>query len=975
MVNTRLIQRSFSGGELSPEMFGRMDSAVYQNGASLMRNFIARPQGPAAKRPGFRWVASTKGQGTTDTARVLPFTYSTTQTMVIEMGAVRNYTGVSTAVTFSSITVATASWTVNQFVNQRVWCNGSNALVASNTATTITLASGWTPSTPTVGQQFFVESCYLRFHTQGQTLYTGTSGISSWSSLVNISVIVPSGGTTFTSAGHSFVDGNRVYLTGAAITGGSIQPGTSNVYYVVNSTTNTFQLSSTLGGTALTTGTPSLTYTVTRQFAVGDLVNYSGYGWYCLTAHATVTTPSTTATTWYRMGTWGALGSVFEIWSPFAGPDILDVHFAQSEDVVTLTHSDYYPYELQRFGATYWVLSPIGWQTAAGAPTLTGQVTAGRRQTVEATSGTGTGSIITVTSNGTTGYSLVAGDTVYIRGTGVGTLDNQWFMIRSVNGANSTQMSLNYLLTGVQWTSASTLTVNGTIERIDYRAEFTNKYVATAVFESGAESAASSSLTLSNGLYSNGNTNALTCATVSGATQYRFYKLAGGIYGLIGSSTNGQFTDDNITPDLGVTPPIYLTPTPLATSGYYPSTVGFFEQRRCFAGSLNEPQTFYATRSGTDSDMSYRFPSQSDDRLKFKIRAREVNSIRHIVPLNELLLLTSSAEWRVSSINSDVLTPDSISIRPQSYVGSSNVQPEIVNNSLVFCSARGGHVRELGYNWQSQGFVTSDLSIRAAHLFDHETITDMCMSRSPHPIVWFVSTTGNLLGLTYIPEEQVASWHQHTTSGKFKSCCAVAEGDEDILYVITERTVGGTFSRFVERLAEQKQPTDLKDSYFVDCGSYYSGTPVTIVSGLTWLEGATVKVLADGKVHRDLVVSGFSITLDYPASTVQVGLGYSAELQTLPVAMQTDGLGQGRTKNVNRAWLRMVRSSGVMIGPDSSHVVKSNLYDGVPQTVRTDEVEVVLSPSWSRDGRIYVLQSDPLPIVITNLTVEISIGS
>jgi hypothetical protein len=985
MANTRLIQRSFTGGELSPEMYGRIDTTVYQNGASLMRNLIARPQGVAAKRPGFRYVKMTKGQGTFDSARLIPFTYSTDQTLVIEVGATNSHYGVATAVTYNTVSVSTASLVADSLTGQRVWCGGSVALVLSNTTSTITLGSSWSPTQPAVGSVLRVDAGYMRFHTQGQTVYTGTANISDWASQVTRTVIVPTSGTTFSSSGNGFHNGDLVYLTGSAISGGSIQPGASNLYYVIQSAgAGTFQLASVENGSPLSTGTPSGSYTITRAFRLGDVVSYNGNGWSCLSAHTTPITPSAiNALMWYNMGAFApgvnGLGSILEIQSPYAVPDLLDVHFAQSEDVVTLTHRNYYPMELRRYSAFRWALSPVVLGSSTGAPTITGTAVAGKRQQVASNLGSGTGSTIVVTSNGTAGESIIAGDTVYIRGTGNATLDSKWFTVRAIDGGNSQIMSLNDLLTGVQWQGSTGVAFSppGTIERIAYRPDFTNKYCVTSVDATGTESAQSNIITLLNGMYSNGNTNLVSWTAVSGAVQYNIYRLIAGIYGRIGTvdAPTVSFTDDNITPDAGLTPPIYTTPPPLSTVGNYPSTVSYFEQRRCFGGSYLEAQTFYGTRSGTNNDMAYHLPSQADDRIKFKVLAREVNSIRHIVPLNELLLLTNSAEWRVSSINSDVLTADSVSVRPQSYVGSSNVQPEIVNNSLVFCSARGGHVRELGYNWQSQGFVTSDLSLRAAHLFDHENILDISMSQAPTPVVWFVSTTGALIGLTYIPEEQIASWHQHETSGDFKSCCVVAEGNEDILYTVIERYIDGKLTRCVERLDEQMQPSALGDSFFVDCGSSYVGAPATVISNLDWLNGATVKVLADGKVHRDLVVTGGSITLDYPATTVQVGLGYEARLQTLPVAMQIDGLGQGRTKNVNKAWLRLIRSSGVMIGPDANHLVRSNLYDGTPQTVRNDEVEVVLSPSWTRDGRIYVSQSDPLPITITNLTLEVSVGS
>ena len=85
MANVKTLQRSFAGGEVSPEMYGRIDDTKYQAGAATIRNFITKPQGPAENRPGFQFVREVKDS--TKKVCLIPFTYSTTQTMVLEMGA------------------------------------------------------------------------------------------------------------------------------------------------------------------------------------------------------------------------------------------------------------------------------------------------------------------------------------------------------------------------------------------------------------------------------------------------------------------------------------------------------------------------------------------------------------------------------------------------------------------------------------------------------------------------------------------------------------------------------------------------------------------------------------------------------------------------------------------------------------------------------------------------------------------------
>ena len=767
MANIRNLQRSFAGGEVSPDMYGRIDDVKYQTGAAKMRNFIARAQGPADNRPGFAYVNIVKTSA--KKTRLIPFTYSTTQTMVLEFG-----------------------------------------------------------------------DQYIRFHT--------------------------------------------------------------------------------LGATLLSSGTP------------------------------------------------------YEVTTPYLEADLFDIHYVQSADVLTLVHPNYAPRELRRLGATSWTLSTIAFTPATSAPTE-----------------------VTVAASG---HSSV---------------------------------------------------------------KYTYHYVVTAIAADGVtESSKSSDVSAGGNMLETGGICTISWSTVTGASRYFVYKLQGGIYGYVGSTTTTSIIDDNIAPDMGVTPPNY--DTVFGSTGDYPGAVSYYEQRRSFAGTTNDPQKIWMTKSGTESNMAYSLPVKSDDRIAFKVAAREANTIRHIIPLTQLILLTSASEWQVSSVNSDALTPSSISVKPQSYIGASNVQPQIVNNTMVYCANRGNHVRELGYNWQSGGFITGDLSIRAAHLFDNMQIVDMTFAKAPQPVLWFVSSNGVLLGLTYVPEQQIGSWHWHDTDGTFESCAVVAKNNEDVLYVVIKRTINGNSVRYIERM-QSRIFAETKNCFFVDSGSVYNGanataTTVTVtggtlwthaetltitassaifaypattdvndaivvtgsdgnkyrltitgttsttvatvkvdntlpaslrgsaavawsfarntVSGLTWLEGKTVSILANGAVHPQKVVTSGSITLDRAEDYVVVGLPYVSDLQTLPLIIQVDGFGQGRAKNVNKAWLRVYRSSGIFIGPDETRLVEakqrsSEVY-GIPPSLKSDEVAVTLSPSWESSGEVYIRQVDPLPLTIVGLTIEVAIG-
>lgn len=505
----------------------------------------------------------------------------------------------------------------------------------------------------------------------------------------------------------------------------------------------------------------------------------------------------------------------------------------------------------------------------------------------------------------------------------------------------------------------------------------TYTYVVSTVGQNTAdESTYSAIATCNNQLLDDGVFNTITWDAVTGASRYYVYKLSNGLYGYIGQTAGLSFVDDNIAADVSVTPPEINDP--FLGAGNYPAAVSYFEQRRLFAGTINAPQTLWGTRSGTESNLNYSIPTRDDDSIQFRIAAREANTIRHIVPLQELVLLTNSAEWRVTSVNTDAITPTSLSVKPQSYIGANNVPPVIVNNNLIFAANRGGHVREMGYSSAVGGYLTGDLSLRAPHLFDNLDVVDMAFSKAPQQIVWAVSSNGNLLGLTYVPEHAIGAWHQHDTQGEFESCCVVAEGNEDYLYVVVKRNIDGNDVRYIERMAS-RQFASAEDAFFVDSGLTYDGAATNTLSGLDHLEGETVSVLADGAVLTQKTVTSGAITLEVEASKIHVGLPITADMRTLPLAFEIEGYGQGRTKNVNKVWLRVFESSGIFAGPslDDLREYKQRTTEvyGSPPELKTKEVSVVLTPTWGDSGSIYVRQSDPLPLTVVSMSLEVSIGT
>ena len=507
----------------------------------------------------------------------------------------------------------------------------------------------------------------------------------------------------------------------------------------------------------------------------------------------------------------------------------------------------------------------------------------------------------------------------------------------------------------------------------------TTAYKCTALAaETLEESLASPGVSTAYDLTVVGNYIQVTPPTVTGAVRYNVYKFSNGLYGYIGQTddTSG-FKDFNVTADISQTPP--EANTPFTGTGNYPGAVGYHEQRRCFGGTNNKAQNFWATRSATENNLSYSIPSRDDDAISFRIASREVNRIRHIVSVDQLLLLTSGGEWKIAPQNSDILTPTSAAPKQIASEGAGNVQPVLAANAVIYVQESGGRLRELKYKWEVNGYDAKDISILAPHLFDDYTIIELAYAKTPNKTIWAARSDGELLGLTYLPEHDVVGWHEHTTAGLFESVACVKEGNEHVLYAVVQRTINARTVRYVERL-HTRQFATAADAFFVDAGLTYDSTATATVTGLWHLEGESVAVLADAAEVTGVTVTGGSVTLSDAASKIHIGLPITADLKTLPLSFEAPAFGQGMTKNVNEVAFRVQDSSGWRVGPtfaaaDMVEVtVRTDEPYGTPPALATGIVDVTILPEWGDDAQVCVRQTAPLPVTILSLSISAAIG-
>lgn len=342
----------------------------------------------------------------------------------------------------------------------------------------------------------------------------------------------------------------------------------------------------------------------------------------------------------------------------------------------------------------------------------------------------------------------------------------------------------------------------------------------------------------------------LVWVTASGASHYRIYRA--GVYtnaGLevqasddnycfVGESKHIGFQDTGIERDLTDQPP--FAKATFNSGNNYPSCVAYHQQRQIFGCSNNDPETIWASRTGLFINMNAYLLSQDDDAVVFTVMGKFVNVIKHLIDIGKLIIFTSNSEYGVQGNDSGTLTPTGINLKQFSTNGCSDLAPLIANNAVLYNQARGSIIRDLIFDFNVDGYNGNDITIWASHLFDGYTIEDWSYQQIPNSIVWVVNDNGDLLGLTYIREQQMLAWHRHDFGDDtVENVCCVPEGTEDAVYLVINRTIDGSTKQYVERFATRKIG-DIIDAVLLDSSLSYDGTNVaattlTLSGGTDWL--------------------------------------------------------------------------------------------------------------------------------------------
>lgn len=1043
-----VLKSSLIAGEISPSLWGHVDFAKFSIGASTMRNFLVNYHGGAYSRAGTAFVGYSKQTGRTYPPRIIPFQFSISQGLVLEFGnfymrVIKNGAFV-TENPFAITNISQSSPAVVTYVSLSTAASATANIGAISSSyqrgDTVTIAGG-VFSSPAIFQILTLALGKLSLSSGGtkyavnDTVRITGGGIASQSPVLTVTGIggggaittfVISNGGTFTSAGTgSFTQLSTSGLgTGATFNLGLFGPLSLSLVdpgaYTTIPTNPANQASSTGAGLG---ATYNIVWATPNPLNSGDWVFINGVGGMTALNNGTYVIGSVTPTTFtisdvygnpidttglpaYTSG--GSASRIYTLATPYSETDLDYLKFTQSADVMTLccvnqmTLTEYPEQDMSRLADNNFVFS-----SAVAVPTVKPPAT---------TSGSASAAgsvdyqyVITAVSpvDGSESKAspiAVINGAVNIAAT-AGTITITWSSVSGVNEYNVYKALPGFSVEpppgslfgfagsayGNQFIDSNIVADFSHVPPLHRDPFATGKIISAIVLTSTATVTAAT----------------FTINTTTGSGAVLQAVIVGGLLSAIIVQDQGQNylpTDTITVTTTGGSATASITVGP--QSGTFPSVVTYYQQRRVFANTLNQPDTYFMSQPGAFNNFDSRIPTIDSDAIIGTPWSVEVNGIQWLLPMpGGLIGFTGTSVWQIngagsSSFNPTPITPSSQSAIPQSSIGASiTVFPIRIESDIIYVQAKNSNYIDATYQINTNNYTVNYITLNSSHLFTGFTTVQHTWCEEPFKTLWSIRNDGVMLSLTYLKAQEIQGWARHDTNGLFVSCCSVTEPPVDALYVATQRFPptysNGQNSYFIERMDNRIWP-DVESCWCVDSAlglsqptpsanlTASSATGIGQITGFTNLVGgsgyssATIASVIDdngsgpgtGAVPTLTIVVGVITNITFPVNQGYVrpklvisdpagsagGSGASAQLTLDNSATFTASAPVFSAPNVGS----VIRMGGgiakITSFIDSQHVI-ANISVPITQVVQNNgnAPQVALSGNWTMTSPITVV--------------------
>ena len=393
----------------------------------------------------------------------------------------------------------------------------------------------------------------------------------------------------------------------------------------------------------------------------------------------------------------------------------------------------------------------------------------------------------------------------------------------------------------------------------------------------------------------------------------------------------------------------------------YPRTCTFHEGRLYFGGVKSRPNTIFASRVARFFDFN---PGEAldDDSIELTISTDSTNAITGMFSGRDLQIFTKGGEFFLPQSTLDPITPTNVVVNGATRRGSKEgIKPVGAESGTLFIQRAGKSLREFLFSDVELSYISNNISLLSSHLL--KSPSDMALrkatSTTDGDLLLIVNETdGSLATYSILRGQNVIAPSLSTTDGEFVNVGV----DVDQIYFTIKRSISSSDKYYVECF---------NDDNTTDSAKLYSGgskPSTTTVTGLSHLEGKTVKVIADDQMQLDKTVSSGQITLDaVPTTYVEIGLNYTPTIKTLPVELKlSSGNIVAQKKRIVEATANLYLSQNLTLNGNDLLFVAGDFFTGKKRK------KPMLG--YDRDGQMTFSQSAPLFFTLLGVEYKVSVG-
>ena len=390
----------------------------------------------------------------------------------------------------------------------------------------------------------------------------------------------------------------------------------------------------------------------------------------------------------------------------------------------------------------------------------------------------------------------------------------------------------------------------------------------------------------------------------------------------------------------------------------YPAAVTFHENRLVFGGTIAQPDTIWMSKIGSFFNFDVGV-AEDIDSISLTAATGQVNKIRYLVSNRDLQVFTASNELYVPTYLNQAITPANAQIRKQTPFGAEFVQPASIDGATIFVQYGGHSIREYLYTDTEDAYTSTSVSTLSAHLIDSPLSMAVVhggfgLSDS---IAFVTRTNGEAAMFSSNRAEKRASWSRVTTNGRFAGAIAIHNRlfvnvyDEYNKLQLCEFTGDIGLDAYIYKAIPSNNLIDVSDLY----------TNTQIVDVLA-TDGTT-------QAHIGSFTTNSANKIDITAHAgngythVYVGKKFTAKLITNAIDVNAgNGAVSGDVRGISSVVLDVKNTRSIKVNGSSFSSLAG--FNG------KKEVRVL---GYSRDPKITIEQSDPLPLQLNGLIAELII--